>query len=149
MREDPGPKDAGVTSASVTSYAGDPGSIAAARRQAVDFLAGLRDRSGPPPSPQNTVDLQLIVSELVTNAVKFAPGPCTVSLRPTGRQVEISVTDSSSLSPAPHSAEPGRVEQHGLEIVLALCGSLEVRREAVGKRIVACLELGDESAPGR
>ncbi|WP_328863056.1 hypothetical protein [Streptomyces sp. NBC_00306] len=38
-------------------------------------------------------------------------------------------------------AEPGRVGQHGLEIVMALCDGFEVQRRPFGKRIRARLPI--------
>ncbi|WP_434096751.1 DUF4982 domain-containing protein [Streptomyces mirabilis] len=42
--------------------------------------------------------------------------------------------------------DPGRVGQHGLEIVLAVCQIFCVHREPVGKRITAAIELADDPA---
>jgi anti-sigma regulatory factor (Ser/Thr protein kinase) len=147
MREDLDPNEAGV-SETMAAYEGVPESIAAARGLAVAFLDERRGWSGPPFSAQTAADVQLIVSELVTNAVKFAPGPCTVSLRLVGRFLEISVGDSAPEPPVPLSTEPGRVGRHGLEIVLALSSSFEFHRERGGKRITVGVHLdaGDDAA---
>jgi hypothetical protein len=40
-------------------------------------------------------------------------------------------------------ADPTRVGQHGLEIVMALCRSFAIHREPVGKRITATVALAD------
>src|ERR1700760_3710720 len=101
MRDDLDPYDAGVTAETVREFAGSPSSIAAARALATGFLVGLRDRRGRRLAPQVVIDVQLVVSELVTNAVKFAPGPCTVSLRVRGRHLEVSVADSAPEPPVP------------------------------------------------
>ncbi|MFG2593888.1 ATP-binding protein [Streptomyces sp. NPDC048438] len=66
-------------------------------------------------------DALLVVSELVTNAVRHAPGPCTLALDLRDGLLEIAVSDTSGRSPLPQPFEPQRVGQHGLEIVLALC----------------------------
>jgi hypothetical protein len=42
------------------------------------------------------------------------------------------------------AADPGRVGQHGLEIVMAVCQDFEVHREPVGKRPVASVMLADD-----
>ncbi|GAA4547502.1 hypothetical protein GCM10023097_29430 [Streptomyces collinus] len=44
----------------------------------------------------------------------------------------------------PQAADAGRVGQHGLEIVMAVCRSIEIRREPVGKRIRAAIVLADD-----
>jgi hypothetical protein len=42
------------------------------------------------------------------------------------------------------AADPGRVGQHGLEIVMAISQGFEAQREPVGKRITARIALPDE-----
>jgi signal transduction histidine kinase len=59
---------------------------------------------------------QLVVSELVTHARKYAPGPVLLDLRVTGAVVEVVVWDSNPVLPAAQAADPGRVGPHGLEI---------------------------------
>lgn len=46
--------------------------------------------------------------------------------------------------PAAFASDPGRVGQHGLEIIMAVCESFEVRREPVGKRITVVIVLADD-----
>lgn len=116
-------------------FSGDSEMIGEARRFAADFLRDLRTDSGRTVSPHVIGTAQLVVSELVTNACKFAPGPCLLDLVFDGDIVEITVWDTDSTLPVPRSAEPGRIGQHGLEIVIALCEGYDVRREPVGKRI--------------
>ncbi|MEU2157615.1 ATP-binding protein [Streptomyces sp. NPDC019396] len=113
-------------------YDGGPGSIAEARGFATRFLV---DRHGFDPASQAAGAVQLIVSELVTNACKYAQGPCALDLERTPSGIDVTVWDSSSALPLARAAEPGRVGQHGLEIVLALCDGFTVAREPVGKRI--------------
>ncbi|MEU8139098.1 ATP-binding protein [Streptodolium elevatio] len=84
---------------------------------------------------------QLVVSELVTNAHKYAPGPSRLILTRTSDAVHVSVEDSSRDLPRPHGSDPMRSGQHGLEIVVAVCRSLDIRREPVGKRVTAVLGL--------
>ncbi len=91
--------------------------------------------------PRVRADAQLVVSELVTNASKYAPGPCVLDLEIRGPFLEITSWDSDATLPMARAAEPGRIGQHGLEIVFALCDGFDVRREPVGKRITATLAL--------
>jgi anti-sigma regulatory factor (Ser/Thr protein kinase) len=98
---------------------------------------------------QRTTDLtQLVVSELVTNALKYAPGPVILELRIIGGSVEITVWDTDPALPAARTTDAGRVGQHGLEIVMAVVQDFEARREPVGKRITGRLALLDDSLPG-
>ncbi|MEV5431649.1 ATP-binding protein [Streptomyces sp. NPDC052701] len=126
------------------AFEGETESIAEARRFAADFLTRLRER-GAAVSPGAAGSVQLVVSELVTNAMKYAPGPCLLDLELVGDRLEITVWDSSPELPVVAPPEPGRVGGHGLEIVAALTLGLEVRRTPVGKCVtgrVAVLAAG-------
>ncbi|MFE7648508.1 ATP-binding protein [Streptomyces phaeoluteigriseus] len=122
---------------------GESGCIAGARELTGSFLASVQREHGVPVSAR-TMDLsQLVVSELVTNALRHAPGPVLLHLRIAGAAVEIAVWDSEPALPVPRGADPTRVGQHGLEIVMAVAQAVDVVREPVGKRIVARLGLLD------
>ncbi|MFJ2645592.1 ATP-binding protein [Streptomyces sp. NPDC087420] len=125
------------------AFDGEPGMIAAARRLTREFLTRVQGEYGVPVSSRLVGDTQLVVSELVTNASKYAPGPCLLDLQLLPDAVEITVWDSASALPIARAAEPGRIGQHGIEIVLALCEGFDVRREPVGKRIKVRLALTD------
>ncbi|MFH8469022.1 ATP-binding protein [Streptomyces sp. NPDC017991] len=89
---------------------------------------------------------QIVVSELVTNALKYAPGPVLMELGITVERVEVTVWDSAPLVPVVRAADPGRIGQHGLEIVEAVSEHLSVRQEPVGKRVTARITLPDPLA---
>ncbi|CAM5720498.1 ATP-binding protein [Streptomyces canarius] len=88
--------------------------------------------------------VQLAVSELVTNARKYAPGPCLLDLEVSEGAVQVSVWDSSTTLPSVSPADPDRIGQHGLEIVLAASQTFRVHREPMGKRITATVQLADD-----
>ncbi|MFD4550456.1 ATP-binding protein [Streptomyces sp. NPDC058466] len=136
----PGPE----TVETAVALEGDPASIARARHTAADFLARVRDGAGAPVSARARELTQLVVSELVTNVVKYAPGPVLLGVRIAGDTVEITVWDSDPQLPVARPLDPGRIGQHGLEIVLAVAQDVEVRRERVGKRVIVRLALLDE-----
>ncbi|MFF4310935.1 ATP-binding protein [Streptomyces sp. 900105755] len=118
--------------------------IPQARHLAADFLTRVQAEHGLPVS-QRAMDLtQLVVSELVTNALKYAPGPVLLDLRIAGDTVEVVVWDSDPVLPIARAADAGRVGQHGLEIVMAVCQGFEAQREPVGKRITARITLLDD-----
>ncbi|MEU3741441.1 ATP-binding protein [Streptomyces sp. NPDC032198] len=118
--------------------------IGAARDMARDFLVSLQNVHGLPVS-RRVLDMgQLVVSELVTNARKYAPGPCLLTLGVSDGVFEMTVWDSSTTLPLLLAPDPGRVGQHGLEIVMAVCQSFEVHREPVGKRIRTSIVLADD-----
>jgi anti-sigma regulatory factor (Ser/Thr protein kinase) len=84
---------------------------------------------------------QLVVSELVTNARKYAPGPILMELRITASTLEVVVWDSDPSIPTARAADPGRIGGHGLEIVKAAAERFEIQREQAGKRITARIAL--------
>ncbi|MGV9255733.1 ATP-binding protein [Streptomyces sp. NPDC003697] len=84
---------------------------------------------------------QIVVSELVTNAFKYAHGTCLLRLEARAGVLELAVRDDSPARPVARSPDPDRVGQHGLEIVEALCRSVEIRSAAAGKWITAVLAL--------
>ncbi|CAL9340361.1 ATP-binding protein [Streptomyces cellulosae] len=115
--------------------------IAQARHLAAEFLGRARTEDGLP-VPERVVEItQLVVSELVTNARKYAPGPVALDLRIFGDAVEVVVRDGNPEVPRPRDADPGRVGQHGLEIVMAVAEALDVRQEAEGKSVAARIAL--------
>ncbi|MEU7428746.1 ATP-binding protein [Streptomyces sp. NPDC040750] len=89
--------------------------IAAARDLARSFLTGVQAVHGLPVSGRAMGMVQLVVSELVTNARKYAPGPCLLTLEVEDSAVQVSVWDSSTALPAIMQFDPERVGQHGLE----------------------------------
>ncbi|MFF0190893.1 ATP-binding protein [Streptomyces sp. NPDC005244] len=118
--------------------------IADARRTARDFLMSLQIVHGLPVSPRAMDTVQLVVSELVTNAHKYAPGSCLLTMETRQGAVEVTVWDSGATLPLILGPDPERIGQHGLEIVMAGCRSFEVHREPVGKRIRVVVVLADD-----
>ncbi|MEU9187342.1 ATP-binding protein [Streptomyces sp. NPDC048484] len=126
---------------------GGDGCIADARRHATAFLEQARADHHLSVSARALDLTQLVVSELVTNACKYAPGPVLLELRLTLETVDVMVWDSDPTVPEARIADPGRIGQHGLEIVKAVAQDLEIHREPVGKRIRARIALSD-APPG-
>ncbi|MFI1388780.1 ATP-binding protein [Streptomyces griseoaurantiacus] len=118
--------------------------IAEARAMAHGFLTTVRTDHGIPVSARAMDVAQLVVSELVTNARKYAPGPCLLRLELREDAVQISVWDRSDVRPSVLAANPERVGQHGLEIVMAVSQSFRVREEREGKKITVTLALTDD-----
>jgi anti-sigma regulatory factor (Ser/Thr protein kinase) len=126
---------------------GEPGCIAEARRFTRAFLTRARVEFRRTVSTRALECAQLVVSELTTNALKYAPGPLLLELRIVGDAVEITVWDTDPMLPVGETADPTRVGRHGLEIVLAVAGSFEADREPVGKRVTARVALTDADGP--
>ncbi|MFH8468136.1 ATP-binding protein [Streptomyces sp. NPDC017991] len=122
---------------------GDSSCIGRARRHAAEFLTRARSR-GVAVSARALDLTQLVVSELVTNAIKYAPGPLRMELRIVAdTTVEVSVQDSVRAQPAALPVDPTRIGRHGLEIVRAVVQAFHVRLEPVGKRVTAHIALTD------
>ncbi len=130
---------------SVSAAFEESGEIGAARDLARSFLTDVQAVHGLPVSAGAMGTVQLVVSELVTNARKYAPGPSLLTLDVRSGAVEVSVWDSSTALPSILPPDPSRIGQHGLEIVMALCRSFTVHREPVGKRITAVIDLAENS----
>ncbi|MGV2919724.1 MULTISPECIES: ATP-binding protein [Streptomyces] len=117
------------------------GEIAGAREVARSFLADVQALHGPALSGGARGVVPLVVSELVTNACKYAPGLCLLALEVVDGAIRISVWDSSATLPTVLEPDPGRIGQHGLEVVAALCESLTAEREPLGKRVTAIVAM--------
>ncbi|MET9762810.1 ATP-binding protein [Streptomyces sp. NPDC006372] len=91
------------------------------------------------------VDAELVVSELVTNAIRHAPGPCELILRLFRGKLAITVWDSSAVRPTVRKEDRCRVGGHGLRLVHTVSDRVAVAPHAKGKRITAYLGL----APGK
>ncbi|MFD7439709.1 ATP-binding protein [Streptomyces sp. NPDC059861] len=122
---------------------GDGGCIADARHHAAAFLDQAHTAHYLSVTARARDLTQLVVSELVTNALKYAPGPVLMELRITVRAVDVVVWDSDPTVPAARAADPRRIGQHGLEIVKAITEDVFIEQEPVGKRITARIVLSD------
>ncbi|MEV5957900.1 ATP-binding protein [Streptomyces sp. NPDC051987] len=114
-------------------------------------VRALLARFGHQQDARPSQDAQLVVSELVTNAVRHAPGPVGLALElsPDAGLLRIAVSDSSPRPPEPREADPGRVGGHGLRLVVRLCGRLHTVARESGKEVVVHLRLRGEEAPRR
>ncbi|MFJ3718237.1 ATP-binding protein [Streptomyces sp. NPDC090057] len=111
--------------------------------EARDAVGALLERARPAPGRRAVQDAQLVASELVTNAVKHAPGPCALRLEltPDAAALSITVVDTSPDLPRQPPPDPGRVGGHGLLLVNMLSGGLEVTPLPRGKRVTATVAL--------
>lgn len=96
-------------------------------------------RRTTPPVDVPLDDLVLVVSELVTNAVKAGSSQVTVVLNADADGLELSVDDDAAGSPAPQRATPESVGGRGLAIVgqLAHAWSTTPSPGSRGKRVTA------------
>ncbi|CAM5494787.1 ATP-binding protein [Streptomyces xanthochromogenes] len=105
-------------------------------------------QAGHRPDGQPCQDAQLVVSELVTNALRHAPGPGSLLLEVSAGAdlLEIVVRDGSPNPPRPQAADARRIGGHGLLLVTRLCNQLHTRTLTSGKQIIARLHLGKAAA---
>ncbi|MGW6217355.1 ATP-binding protein [Streptomyces sp. NPDC055109] len=137
-RRDP---EAGLALEASLALDGDGSVIAQARHFAARFLTEVRDHASIPVATATVEIVQLIVSELVTNARKYAPGSALLHLRVVDAVLQIHLSDSNPVLPAPRPADPARIGQHGLEIVTALAQNVTVQATTAGKRVTAIVAL--------
>ncbi|MBK3575386.1 ATP-binding protein [Streptomyces sp. MBT65] len=121
----------------------DGSSIGEARDLVTDFLRRAGTDHGVAVSARAADLARLVVSELVTNARRHAPGPLGMELRITGDAVEVTVRDTARVELVARPGDPRRVGRHGLEIVMAVVQAFQVRLEPTGKSVTARIALGD------
>ncbi|GAB2579266.1 ATP-binding protein [Streptomyces capparidis] len=118
----------------------DASMIPAARDFAASFLDRLRVLGTAVGDAARSAVL-LVVSELVTNVVRHAPGPCRLTLRAEPGLLGVAVTDTSPARPRARPQDPSRVGQHGMELVHALCLRVETEQTGPGKTVRAWIRL--------
>jgi anti-sigma regulatory factor (Ser/Thr protein kinase) len=84
-------------------------------------------------------DAALVVSELVTNALRHGEGPTVLRVALTATVVQLSVTDSGDGVPRMLPPEPGRVGGLGLVVVERLTTEWGVASFPGGKTVWALL----------
>ncbi|WP_441248049.1 ATP-binding protein [Kitasatospora sp. McL0602] len=126
---------------------GRVGSVRAARSEVERFLRDLDSTGGPRYRQATCRDIVLIVSELVANACRHAPGPCALVVSASREGVEVSVEDTSrALLRAPPPGGPGG---YGLLVVARLSEAVHVVRTARGKIVQAVVaERPSGRSPG-
>ncbi|MFD9396584.1 ATP-binding protein [Streptomyces sp. NPDC060000] len=121
---------------------GEGAARAADARQALRAFLGHAPRTGRTAVPPAlAADAELAASELVTNAIRHAPGPCGMTLQLSSDELTITVWDSSTAKPAAKKADPRRIGGHGLRLVHTVSDRVVVALRTTGKRITAHLPL--------
>jgi anti-sigma regulatory factor (Ser/Thr protein kinase) len=120
-------------------FSGSSADIPRARHAASVFLSGL---AGAVPLSSDTAldDILLVVTELVTNAVRHAPGRFTLALTGVVDGVHLVVRDTSSEPPHPRPADPrSGTGGFGWPLAQRLARRLHVEPHPDGKEIHALL----------
>ncbi|GGO59271.1 ATP-binding protein [Streptomyces lasiicapitis] len=118
--------------------------VAVARDSARDFLAGLVN-----PIPAEAADtVALVVSELVTNALRHGGGDCTLDLTAHSDSIEVAVHDRSPQAPRMRIPDlDGGTGGFGWPMVNRLAHTTSVtRRPSGGKTVSAILARQHQGA---
>jgi anti-sigma regulatory factor (Ser/Thr protein kinase) len=111
-------------------------------RQALRAFLTHAPHVGHAPVPEPVVlDAELVVSELIANATRHAPGPCGLILQLTGEDVMITVWDTSPEEPVFKRPDRHRIGGHGLHLVRAASTEVTVTPRAQGKQVTAHLRV--------
>jgi anti-sigma regulatory factor (Ser/Thr protein kinase) len=111
-------------------------SIAGARESARDFLDGLAH----PIAAEAADTVVLVVSELVTNAIRHGGGTCTLDLTAHPDSIEVAVHDHSPQAPRMRTPDlNGGTGGFGWPMVNRLARATAVTRQAAGGKTVSAL----------
>ncbi|GHH93463.1 ATP-binding protein [Streptomyces capillispiralis] len=129
-------------------------SAAGARAHAEAVVRAHWASEGRTPHHQDMIDLSLVVSELVTNAIRHGAGLAGFDARTTDEGVRIAVHDHSDVIPEAAGGTgalpaPHRGSGYGWPLVIRLAREIDVRRRPGGGKTVSVLvPLRDAPAPG-
>lgn len=124
-------------------FDGSPASIADARDHASSFFA----LGAPPLDDQLFGDALVAVSELVTNAVRHAPGPCVLVLSDDGRRVTIAVSDTHRVLPGARPKDLDGGGGLGWHVLCEIAGSVHTELNPGGKTVAVTLDRARRQVP--
>ncbi|AWE53900.1 ATP-binding protein [Streptomyces nigra] len=121
-------------------FDGGFGDVTRARLGAEEYLNTLA-RASPPATPEYRDDILLVVSELVSNAIQYAPGPMELTMRKAFDGVHVTLGDTSTTRPAPRPFHPGTGKGGGIGwyLIHTLCDQVSVVVREDGKDVHAFL----------
>jgi anti-sigma regulatory factor (Ser/Thr protein kinase) len=122
-------------------FDGGAASITEARDHARAFFA----KGVPPLGDRLLGDALVAVNELVTNAVRHAPGPCALELSDDGRYVTIAVSDTHRTVPAARAKDlEGGGGGLGWYVLCEIAGRVETELLPNGKTVAVTLDRARE-----
>jgi two-component sensor histidine kinase len=92
-------------------------------------------------------DVELLASELTTNAIVYANPPVEVRIRHTSRHVVLEVYDSATYLPRRMRPTPDDEHGRGLQLVALLADRWGTRPTETGKAVWAVLALDRSGEP--
>lgn len=116
------------------NFPAEPSAVAAARNFARRAVARLT-------CPECTDDALLVVSELVTNAIRAGAQRIGVDISRDGRLLSIRVTDDGDGWPRMHRPGPNTAHGRGLVLVSAIAADWGVEPRKAGKEVWAALSV--------
>jgi anti-sigma regulatory factor (Ser/Thr protein kinase) len=131
-----------TTTRHVAALPRDPHSAAAARRITARWLRSVGRGA-------RTHDVIVIVSELVTNAVRHTEGPCVLTLTAHSASLDLAVTDHSEEIPDLRRRDGDQRGGFGLEIMRGLGGRITVVPRLGGKTVHVTLTVAPDAADSR
>ncbi|MEY9963206.1 anti-sigma regulatory factor (Ser/Thr protein kinase) [Streptacidiphilus sp. MAP12-16] len=120
--------------AAIASFPPHPQNVRHARRITRTALAAWG-------APDLIDSAEMLVSELVTNALQYGRGPVDLTLALTGQSLRIAVTDEGTSLPVPRTADADAQSGRGLSIVDTLADSWEVVVRLTGKTVTCVLAV--------
>ncbi|AMW13715.1 hypothetical protein A4E84_31925 [Streptomyces qaidamensis] len=118
-----------------------------ARRALQAFLAYVPCTGRRPVPAPLAIDAELVVSELVTNAIRHAPGACGMILQLSDDGLAITVWDTSAELPVVRKRDGQRFGGHGMHVVHTVSADVAVAPLGTGKQITAYLRTAPDVAP--
>lgn len=98
-------------------------------------------------SEEQVAEVELLSTEVITNAIRHTQAPCSVAVRWTGVGLRVEVTDSSVVRPTRRSSSPDAEEGRGLLLVDALAADWGSFCDPAGK--VVWFEVASGIRPAR
>jgi serine/threonine-protein kinase RsbW len=121
------------------SFPCEPASPGRARSWAAEQISGALNHL--PTMPSILDDAILVVSELVTNALRAGCSSADLNIEVDAEALRVGVIDDSPGVPVVHLAAPDDVGGRGLFLVAALANDWGVRKTDNGKEVWAALSL--------